>query len=202
MIEEGVMKTKVIFDKKKENRYLLTKEWEESRPKIAVILLVAGTSDSIIQDVTTACVINCVSKLGYGAVGITNLFSRLDTKIENNMDIEANTDEENDKHILESAVQAEVVVLGWGKAEASNKEVKWRASDVMDLLEAHKDKLYVIGDDKGEGYSVMYPKVRNDWKLVKLFQQEEKIALKEENKPKTSKGSKATKPAKAPRQAK
>lgn len=196
MIEEGTMKTKAIFDKKREHRYLLTKEWEEAKPRIAVILLVAGTSDNVIQDVTTACVINCVSKLGYGAVEITNIFSRLGTRIDKDMDIEECTDEENDKHILESAIQAEVVVLGWGKAEVSNKKVKWRASDVMDLLEEHREKLYVIGDGTGKSYNVMYPKVRNDWKLVKLFQQEEKVDIKEEKKPKTNKGSKATKTVK------
>lgn len=193
MIEDGVMKTKVIFDEKKESRYLLTKEWEGGKPTIAVILLIAGIADNVIQDVTTTCVINCVSKLGYGGVEITNLFSRLDTKIETDMDIEVCTDEENDKHILESAIRAEVVVLGWGKVDTGNKKVKWRVSDVMDLLEAHKDKLYVIGDEKGQGYSVMFPKVRNGWKLVKLFEQEEIVGQKEEKKSKVAKGNKASK---------
>lgn len=189
MIEESIMRTKAIFDAKKQSRYLLIKEWDESKPRIAVILLLAGTSDGIIQDVTTACITNCVSKLGYGAVEITNLFSRLDTKVETDMDSEEYTDQENDKCILESVERAEVVVLGWGKAEASNLKVKWRAKEVMALLESYTNKLHVIGDGRGKGYSAMFPKVRNDWKLVKLFQEEvlveqvaEKLAIEEEKK--------------------
>lgn len=189
MVEEGVMKTKAIFDEERQHRYLLTKEWDKDKPKMAVILLVAGTSDGIIQDVTTACIINCVSKLGYGSVEITNLFSRLDTQIETDMDSEEFTDEENDKYILESANKADKVVLGWGKADANNLKVKWRANEVMTLLEAYKNKFHVIGDGRGQGYNVMYPKVRKGWQLVKLFQEEtlveqvaEKVIIQEEKK--------------------
>lgn len=185
------MKTKSVFDKEKQSRYLLTKEWDKSKSTIAVILLLAGTSDGVIQDVTTACIINCASKLGYGAVEITNLFSGLDTQIETDMDSEEFTDEENDKHILESVEKAEVVVLGWGKADANNLKIKWRSNEVMTLLEPHKNKLHVIGDGRGQGYSVMYPKVRNQWNLVKLFLEEalfeqvaEKVEIKEEGKSK------------------
>ena len=191
MIEEGVMKTKAIFDEERQHRYLLTKEWDKTKPKIAVILLLAGTSGGVVQDVTTACIINCVSKLGYGSVEITNLFSRLDTQIEADMDAEEFTDEENDKYILESAERAEAVVLGWGKADANNLKVKWRANEVMILLEPYKNKIHVIGDGRGQGYSAMFPKVRNRWQLVKLFQEEnsveqvaEIVEMEEEIKPK------------------
>lgn len=111
MVEEVTMKTKVVYDDAKANRYLLVKEWDESKPRIAVISLLTGTSDAIIQAVTTACIINCVSRLGYGSVEITNLFSRVDTQIETGMDSGVYTDEENDRHIAESAGRATIVVL-------------------------------------------------------------------------------------------
>lgn len=197
MIEEGVMKTKAVFDEKRQHRYLLIKEWDKTKPKIAVILLLAGTSDGIIQDVTTGCVINCVSKLGYGAVEITNLFSRLDTQIETDMDSEEFTDEENDKYIIESANRADKIVLGWGKADANNLKVKWRANEVMTLLELYKNKIHVIGDGKSQGYSALFPKVRNGWQLVQLFQEEdlvgqvaEKVVIQEEKKSKKRSNSK------------
>lgn len=175
MIEEGMMKTKAVFSEDKTHRYILDKQWNETLPKMAVIMLQSGKSDALIQDVTTCNIINCVIELegGYGGVSIVNLFSRLDLELEADSDIDDFTDEENDRQIEEVAKEAEVIVLAYGKAQETSLCVKQRVNEVLGRLELYKDKMYLIGDGKGrKGFSAMYPKVRNKWILYKAFEEE------------------------------
>ena len=178
MIEENnTMVTRAVFSEDKSHRYLLSKEWDASLSNVVVIMLQAGKSNALIQDVTTCNIINCVSQLDedYGSVNIVNLFSRLDLELDTDIDIDDFTDEENDRQIKEVAEGAELIILAYGKAQETNLCVKQRAREVVSLLEKYKDKMYLIGDDKGrKGFSAMYPKVRNKWKLYKAYEEEKK----------------------------
>ena len=76
MVEEtNTMVTRAIFSEDRNHRYLLSKEWDVSLPNAVVIMLQAGKSNGLIQDVTTCNIINCVSQLDndYGSVSIVNL---------------------------------------------------------------------------------------------------------------------------------
>lgn len=184
MIEENnTMVTRAIFSEDKSHRYILTKEWDASLANAAVIMLQAGKSNALIQDVTTCNIINCVSQLDedYGSVNIVNLFSRVDLELDTDIDIDDFTDEENDKQIEQAAEKAEVIVLAYGKAHETNLCVKQRVKEVISLLEKYKDKMFVIGDEKGrKGFSAMYPKVRNKWTLYKVYEEEKKENRKEQ----------------------
>lgn len=176
MVEENnTMVTRAVFSEDKSHRYLLSKEWDASLANAVVIMLQAGKSNALIQDVTTCNIINCVSQLDdkYGGVSIVNLFSRLDLELEADSDIDDFTDEENDRQIEEVAKEAEVIVLAYGKAQETSLCVKQRVNEVLERLELYKDKMYLIGDGKGrKGFSAMYPKVRNKWILYKAFEEE------------------------------
>lgn len=178
MIEENnTMVTRAIFSEDKSHRYTLTKEWDASLANAAVIMLQAGKSNALIQDVTTCNIINCVSQLDedYGSVNIVNLFSRVDLELDTDIDIDDFTDEENDKQIEQVAEQAEIIILAYGKAQETSLCVKQRVREVISLLEKYKDKMYLIGDSKGrKGFSAMYPKVRNKWILYKAYEEEQK----------------------------
>ena len=184
MIEENnTMVTRAIFSEDRSHRYLLSKEWNVSLPNAAVIMLQAGKSNALIQDVTTCNIINCVSQLDedYGSVNIVNLFSRVDLELDTDIDIDDFTDEENDKQIEQAAEKAEVIVLAYGKAHETNLCVKQRVKEVISLLKKYKDKMYLIGDSKGrKGFSAMYPKVRNKWTLYKAYEEEQKKENKKE----------------------
>lgn len=173
IIQESVLKTKVGYSEDKENRYLLTKEWDEALPKAVVVMLIPGSASNVQQDVTTGCVINCSLQLGFGGVDIVNLFSKLDVEISTDIDIGQLTDEENDKVILDVVDRASTVVLAWGKCDETNLKIKQRVEQVMKLIEPFGDKLYLIGDGRGRsGFSPMYPRIRNKWELVKYYQKE------------------------------
>ena len=178
MIEENnTMVTRAIFSEDKSHRYILTKEWDASLANVVVIMLQAGKSNALIQDVTTCNIINCVSQLDedYGSVNIVNLFSRVDLELDTDIDIDDFTDEENDKQIEQVAEQAEIIILAYGKAQETSLCVKQRVREVISLLEKYKDKMYLIGDDKGrKGFSAMYPKVRNKWTLYKAYEEQKK----------------------------
>lgn len=178
MIEENnTMVTRAVFSEDKSHRYLLSKEWDASLSNVVVIMLQAGKSNALIQDVTTCNIINCVSQLDedYGSVNIVNLFSRLDLELDTDIDIDDFTDEENDRQIEEVAEGAELIILAYGKAQETSLCVKQRVKQVLALLEKHKDKMYLIGDAKGrKGFSAMYPKVRNQWILYKAYEEEQK----------------------------
>lgn len=178
MLEENnTMVTRAIFSEDRSHRYLLSKEWDASLANVVVIMLQAGKSNALIQDVTTCNIINCVSQLDedYGSVNIVNLFSRVDLELDTDIDIDDFTDEENDKQIEQVAEQAEIIILAYGKAQETSLCVKQRVREVISLLEKYKDKMYLIGDDKGrKGFSAMYPKVRNKWILYKAYEQEQK----------------------------
>lgn len=178
MLEENnTMITRATFSEDKSHRYLLSKEWDASLANAVVIMLQAGKSNALIQDVTTCNIINCVSQLDedYGSVDIVNLFSRVDLELDTDIDIDDFTDEENDKQIEQAAEEAKIIILAYGKAQETNLCVKQRVKEVISLLQTYKDKMYVIGDDRGrKGFSAMYPKVRNKWTLYKAYEQEQK----------------------------
>ena len=185
MIEENnTMVTSAIFSEDNTHRYLLNKEWDASLLNTMVIMLQAGKSNALIQDVTTCNIINCVSELDerYGSVTIVNLFSRVDLELDSDINIDDFTDEENDRQIEQVAEKAEIIVLAYGKAHETNLCVKQRVKEVIELLKQHKDKMFVIGDEKGRrGFSAMYPKVRNKWILYKAYEEEKKEDKKQQN---------------------
>lgn len=197
IVEESTIMTTVHYSENKEHRYLLSKSWNEEQPKIAVIMLVAGNADIIIQDVTTACIINCVSKLGYGGVDVLNLYSKVNAIISVDMEDEEYTDENNDKMLVEIAEKVEAIVFAWGKGDETNLKIKRRVKEVVELLEKFKSKCYWIGDKAGRiGFSPMYAKVRSSWELIKLCNEEtaeeklvEKKEAKIETKPRRKKSS-------------
>ena len=168
-MEESTMFTTITYSKDRISRYLLTKKWDDKLPKVTVIMLIPGSSGVVKQDVTTACIINCTSQLGFGSVDITNIFSKLGEEISTDMQIEHMTDEDNNKIILESVTTSTTIVLAWGKCDETNLKIKQRVEGMMEMLSPFKDKLYTIGDGRGKsGFSPMYPRIRNGWELVKV----------------------------------
>ncbi len=161
--EQSTLVTTVTYSDDRGNRYLLTKQWNNELPKATIIMLSPSISGAIQQDITTTCIINCTSKLGYGSVDIVNIFSRLDIEISTEMDTTNLSDDDNIKTILESSKTSDTIVLAWGKCDLTNLAIKAKVKDMMNVLSLYQDKLYLIGDDKGRsGFSPMYPKIRNN----------------------------------------
>ena len=71
------LRTEATYSDNGEKRYLLRKTWDDSLPKLAVVMLCVGSAGTVELDTTTQLVLNNASRLGYGSVAIVNLFATL-----------------------------------------------------------------------------------------------------------------------------
>ena len=65
-------------------------------------------------------------------------------------------------------MESSKTILAWGKAVDNNARIEERAIDVINLLEKHHDKLYVISDGERTGLHPLTPCIRNKWILEKF----------------------------------
>ncbi len=162
---ETILKTTAIHSDEGDKRYLLSKVWDDKKPKLAIIMLVPSTAGVIELDSTTQLVLNNANRLGYGKVDILNLFSTLnDYELEN-----AEDDPDNIKAIVASAKNADAVVYAAGVGKAKNELFLMRQDEVLRALKPYEDKLFCIGNKDGSirQRHPLSPAVRN-WTLYKL----------------------------------
>ena len=76
-IIDTTLTTHAVFSDDGRKRYLLSKSWDESKPKLAIVMLAPSEASGIALDSTTQLVLNNVTRLGYGSVAIVNLFATL-----------------------------------------------------------------------------------------------------------------------------
>ena len=168
--EKNTIKCEAIFNDDRTHRYLWRRVWDKDKPIISIIMLNPCQADNIITDTTTSLVVNNVAKLEeFGGVDILNLYSKLATKLKfrYESDEELN-DAENDAFIVKSVMENPKTILAWGKASSNNARIEERALDVINLLEKHHDKLYVISDGRRTGLHPLTPCIRNEWILEKF----------------------------------
>ena len=175
LVEKDTIKCEAVFDDDKTHRFLWKRVWNKDKPVISVIALNPSLSDNIITDTTTALIVNNVAELGeYGGVEILNLFSVLTPKLRI-AEIEENlNDEVNDSYILKSVEVSAKAIIAWGRAADSNAKIEERAVHVINLLQAHKDKLYTISDGVRSALHPLTPSVRGKWILEKCEFPEQK----------------------------
>lgn len=167
--EKSVIRTEVCFSEDKQHRYLLRKEWDKNKNKAMAIMINPSSADGILIDHTTMYVVNNLSRLGFGSVDMVNIFSKINIKMSTKENIEDLVDKENDTYILKSANKVEYIIIAWGKVGETNKKIKGRQNEVLDMLKEHKDKLYIIQDNRGrEGFHPLAPQIRFNWILKKL----------------------------------
>ena len=152
----GDMKTTAVFSRDGKHRYLLEKQWDETLPKAAILMIQAGTADTVKMDTTTMlCVTNACDN-SFGAISILNLFSSIqsDTPL---------SDKVNDATIVRCCDEADKIILAFGKG----KEHLERKLEVLKMLEGYKEKFCCIADRKGRTlFHPLAPQVRKEWNLV------------------------------------
>ena len=170
IVEKNTIKCEAIFNEDRTHRYLWRRVWDKDKPIVSVIMLNPCQADNIITDTTTYLVVNNIAKLEeFGGIDILNLYSKLATKLKfrEESDEELN-DPENDAFIVKSVMESAKTILAWGKAADNNSRIEERAVDVINLLEKHHDKLYVISDGARAGLHPLTPCIRNKWILEKF----------------------------------
>lgn len=176
MTEKDTIRCESVFNEDRTHRFLWKRVWDKDKPLAAVIMLNPCMADNLTMDTTTFLVVNNVARLEeYGGVEIVNLYSLLTSKLNFrwNSDEDLN-DPENDTYIKKAALEAEVVVLAWGRTQDTNQRVADRALAVLKLLEPQKEKLHVISDGERSGIHPLTPSVRSRW-LLQPFVQPESI---------------------------
>ncbi|MFF5819299.1 DUF1643 domain-containing protein [Lysinibacillus capsici] len=158
---KNILKTEVIYDEKKENKYVVKKEWDKNKRKALILMKNAGQTDEIVQDQTTMYVINNLAKLDYGSVIIMNLFPSIEGE---------NTNEsatENLKCVQEEMTKVNDVIIAVGTGIETNKEAQKRLHMIVAILLDKKATILQIECPKGRrGFHPLYPAVKNGWKLV------------------------------------
>lgn len=73
----ATLTTEAVFSDDGLKRYLLRKTWDDTKPKLAIVMLAPSEASGIELDTTTQLVLNNSARLGYGSVSIVNLFATL-----------------------------------------------------------------------------------------------------------------------------
>lgn len=161
--EKTTIKTESIYSDDNKKRYSLSIEWDKQKPKALVIMVAAGTTNGVAFDHSTNYVLENLVTLDYGAVKITNLFSTIG---HGRAVIDKDEDEENIKHIIHAAANADVIIYAVGTGHVTNKSFRKRQKELLTQLLSYEDKLMCISDVGGKKfYHPLCPTVRK-WNLV------------------------------------
>lgn len=146
--------TEAIFSDDGTKRYLLRKTWDESKPTLAIIMLVPSSAAGIELDSTTQLVLNNASRLGFGGIDILNLFSTLnDFALKEAEDVDA----DNIEAIIHSAEKAETLVYAAGTGKAKNKAFQQRQEQVLNALRPYESKLHCLTNESGKAPTPVVP---------------------------------------------
>ena len=149
--EISTLHTEAVYSDDYSRRYVLRKLWDDSKPKLAIILLAAGTAGTVMLDKTTQLVINNSARLGYGSVSIMNLSAVL-----NDYNLHHTEDPENIKVIVEEAKTAEKLVFSPGTGKANNPNFIRLQEQVLLALRPYEDKLHCLCNADG-GARLQHP---------------------------------------------
>ena len=139
--------TEAIFSDDGVKRYLLRKVWDETKPKVSVIMLAPSEASGIELDTTTQLVLNNAARLGYGRVDIVNLFATLNDFSLKQAEAE---DAINLDAILSSAADADDVVYASGVGKAKSKIFQQRQEQVLTALRPYEGKLKCLTNADGK----------------------------------------------------
>ena len=139
--------TEAVFSDDSLKRYLLRKTWNESLPKLAIILLAPSIASGVSLDNTTALVLNNADRLGYGSVAIVNLFATFNDFALSQAEDE---DPENLKAILSVCQSADQIVFAPGTGKASSKVFQERQKQVLTALLPYESKLRCLCNSEGK----------------------------------------------------
>lgn len=158
--------TEAVFSDDGLKRYLLRKTWDETLPRMAVIMLAPSEASGVSLDTTTQLVLNNVSRLGYGSVAIVNLFATL-----NDFDLHQaeSEDVDNMDAIVQATQNADCVVYAPGTGKAKNKAFQCRQEQVIRAMRHIEGKLHCLCNEGGKArlQHPLSPAVRT-WKLSPL----------------------------------
>lgn len=135
------MKMDAIFDSTRKYRYLLSREWDASLPRVLYVMLNPSTASHEEEDQTSKQCLYFAKKFGFGSQEIVNLYALISTdpsQLKSEFDPIGT---ENEKFILDAASRAKTIVVAWGEKHFINQ----RHNKVARLLTSEGHQLYCLG---------------------------------------------------------
>ena len=114
IIEKSVMKTEAKFSDDKEYRYILSKEWNNKKPRAMVVMTNPSSAGEVALDLTTLYTINNLVALDYGAVDIVNIYPKVSSKLRAD-DVDLKEIGISDQLIVEMAEKVDSIIIAWGR---------------------------------------------------------------------------------------
>lgn len=124
------MRSAILGGDHEEYRYRLARIWDHSRPKVAFIGVNPSTADAIKDDNTIRRCVGYARSWGYGGIVMINLFAYRSTNPKALLTVVDPVGPDNDKWLLDSAKECEMIVAAWGNNGLLND--RWKK--VVDLL--------------------------------------------------------------------
>ncbi|MEC0136712.1 DUF1643 domain-containing protein [Paenibacillus macerans] len=140
------MKMDAVFDSTRRYRYLLSRIWDDSLPKVLYVMLNPSTADNSEEDRTSSQCLYFAKKFGYGSLEVVNLYALISTDPKQLKFEFDPIGTENDKFILEAAGRAKTIVVAWGEKHFINQ----RHNKVARLLTSEGHQLHCLGIAKSE----------------------------------------------------
>ena len=158
--------TEALFSEDGSKRFLLRKSWDDTKPKLAIVMMAPSIASGISIDSTTQLTLNNCDRLGYGSVSIVNLFATLNDFSLKQAEYE---DPENMDVIVQQAQDADLIVYGPGVGKLKSKPFLLRQEQVLTALLPFEAKLHCLCDENGEArlQHPLSPAVRT-WNLSPL----------------------------------
>jgi hypothetical protein len=103
-----------VFDETEAYRYTLGRRWDDAGGRVCFCLLNPSTADASVLDPTLTRCYGYARRWGFGAMDVTNVFALRSTDPKGLRGVDDPVGPDNDAHIVELALGADLVVVGWG----------------------------------------------------------------------------------------
>lgn len=174
------IKSMAIFsdDEMKEYRYLLTREWDNSKKRAAVIMLNPSKATHLKFDNTIMNIHNFIldyESEAYGSYSIGNLFSYRSTESKQIVNRNQQYEDENEYYLSELFKKSDIIIVAWGRDfkktnAVTQRDINKQIANILEIMEDYRDKIFIFWDGKEEVINLKprHPVfLKSYWKLVK-----------------------------------
>lgn len=124
-----------------EYRYRLSRTWDDRLPTVLFLMMNPSVADILVDDMTVLLCRRYAENWGYGRLYVGNTFAYRCTQSARLLEVEDPIGPDNDRHLLEMAKEASLIVMAYGQPHPS---LRWRGIAVAGMLRAEGHQLHVL----------------------------------------------------------
>lgn len=150
-----------VFSDDGHYRYLLTRTWDETKPKATVLMLNPSKANVLKMDKTIMNVMNfLIDSEAYGSLTVVNLFSYVSTDPKMLKHRDADLEAENEDYLDGAFDDSEIIIVAWTRDNYIT-----RKNEVKVKLQNYQDKIRCFEDAAGN--KPRHPRdLGEGWKMV------------------------------------